>query len=171
MCGTHLIALQAAFTKRKRQHPNYRTGMGLSKLGQLRRIEILSLLGVDQEVMMRTVSKLAPPHDFREHNVGAFSTEEERRRLKSEQFKSSHFLGGGKKEAYCSVFFLITNEQGTQELIMFRTRKKHPMGELAESMFSVIVPRLKEILFARGGYPYSEWADHISCDGYDFHFE
>lgn len=171
-CGTHITRIQTAIAKRKSEDPDYRRGVGFSKLSErLTRMEILRLLGVDEDTVMKTVSKLKPPYDFKESLVGTFGNEDERRALKSAQFKGKHFLGGGKTEAYCSVFLITSNDSGEQELVMFRTETKHPMGELQVKMSSTIMPRLKEILFARKGYPYREWADHVSYDGYDFHYE
>lgn len=173
LCGCHVQDLINAIERKKRENPNFFRGKGPHKIRELlTRIEILQLLGVDEKTIRNTVAKANPPYDFEMSVVGKYKNEKERLNLKFGQFKSSHYnMVGPRADVLCSVFFIHSNKKDELELLMFRTKSKHTAGELEKKMFSFIVPRLKEIVFAQEGYPFDEWTQHISHEGTYYHYE
>ena len=173
LCGCHIQDLIQAIKRKKKENPNYYRGKGAHKIREsLTRTEILELLNVDERVIRDIVSKGKPPYSFEMVSVGKYKNEEDRRKLKSRQFKSEYFTKvRASNKALCSVFFIHCTKDSSLELVMFRTRSKHVAGELEKRMMTFIIPRLKEIVFAQQEYPFSEWHLHVSYDGHCFHYE
>ncbi|MEM2144243.1 MAG: hypothetical protein QW279_02700 [Candidatus Jordarchaeaceae archaeon] len=172
LCGCHLQELLNIINRRKRENPNIYKGTSVHKLVErLTRTEILKLLSVDEEAIRKIVSKAKPPYDFTMIPLGSYKSEDERRNLKFKQFKGEHYnMVGGKTCAFCSVLFIYLDREGVLKMAMFRTRSKHSASELERRMFSVIVPRLKEIIFAQQEYPLDEWDRHVSYEGHYYHY-
>jgi len=173
LCGCHLQELLKIIKRKKRKNPNFYRGISLAKLiEQLTKTQILTLLNVEEGTIKNIVSKTKPPYDFDLVSLGIYRDEEDKRNLKIRQFKAKYFnMVGGKERVFCSVFFIYLNKKYATEMMMFRTRTKHLAGELEKRMISIIVPRLKEIIFAQQGYPLNEWDLHVSYDGHYYHYE
>ena len=172
LCGCHLQELLNVIKRKKRENPNLYKGVSAHKLiERLTRTQILKLLEVDERTIRDVVSKTKPPYDFEMVTLGSYRDEENRRNLKFRQFKGKYFnMVRVKEMVFCSVFFVYRNKEGSTEMAMFRTRSKHPAGKLEKRMASVILPRLKEIIFAQQGYPFNEWDLHVSYDGHYYHY-
>ena len=173
LCGCHLQKLIKVIKRKKKELPNFYRGVGVHKiLERLIRTEILKLLDVDEETIRKVVSKAKPPYDFIMMQLGSYKNEKEKLNLKFRQFKSKHYNFVGRKEkVFCSVFFIYLDKKTANlKMVMFRTRSKHSAGELERKMFSVIIPRLKEIIFAQQGYPLDEWNKHVSYEGHYYHY-
>lgn len=158
LCGCHIQDLIQAIKRKKKENPNYYRGKGAHRIRErLTRIEILKLLNVDERDIRDIVSKGKPPYSFEMVSMGKYENAEDRRKLKSRQFKSKYFtkVRAGEK-ALCSVFFIHCTKDNSLELVMFRTRSKHVAGELEKRMATFIIPRLKEIVFAQQEYPFDE---------------
>lgn len=173
LCGCHIQDLIHAIKRKKKDNPNYCRGKGAHKIRErLTRTEILKLLSVDERTIRNIVSKGKPPYSFKMVPIGEYENAEDRRKLKFSQFKSRYFnMVSPRKEAFCSVFFIHTTKDDSLELVMFRTRSKHIAGELEKKMYTFIIPRLKEIIFAQQKYPFDEWLLHVSYDGHYYHDE
>jgi len=173
LCGCHIQDLIQAIRRKKKENPDYYKGKGAHRIHEsLTRTEILELLNVDERAIRDIVSKGKPPYTFEMVSIGKYKNEEDRRKLKSRQFKSEYFnMVGPSDRALCSVFFIYRTKEGSLELVMFRTRLKHIAGELDKRMAPFIIRRLKEIVFAQQEYPFSEWRLHVSYDGHYFHYE
>lgn len=172
LCGCHVRDLIKAIERKKKENPYFFRGKGPHKIREhLTRIEILQLLNIDERTIRNIVSKAKPPYDFKMTTIGKYENEKERLNLKSAQFKSKYYnMIGPRAKAFCSIFFIHFNENDALELLMFRTKSKHIASELQKKM-PFIIPRLKEIVFAQDGYPFNEWARHISYEGHYYHYE
>ena len=174
LCGCHIQDLIQAIKRKKKENPNYHRGKGAHKIREyLLRTEILELLNVDETTIRDIVSKVKPPYSFEMVSIGKYENAEDRQKLKFRQFKSEYFdMVRHAEKAFCSVFFVYhKKDDSSLELVMFRTRSKHVVGELEKRMATFIIPRLKEIVFAQQEYPFNEWRLHVSYDGHYFHYE